>query len=256
MLGEEDPESCGVRRATVTDAGRTHYITLCQIHNPPATVAVSTLRVPDPQFPIKIPAGRRSSCSKPLPAPGGQPDPPHQSGRSSSGLRWARRLDDGRLHLLQPGTVSPAGNDPRCSEPRHAGPAHRPVADRPAASPCEVTPTMLTTPSDRGRDAHSTATLVRSVSDKLTELERAGHHPDTLAALRRVLACHQPTPAGRCRTCRWGTWRHLWRSRPFPCVIWHQIRSELLGVFASGAPSGRAQAGLDGVNRHRGQQPF
>ncbi len=112
VLGEEDPESCGVRRATVTDAGRTHYITLCQIHNPPATVAVSTLQVPDPQFPIKIPAGRRSSCSKPLPAPGGQPDPPHQSGRSSSGLRWARRLDDGRLHLLQPGIVSPAGNDP------------------------------------------------------------------------------------------------------------------------------------------------
>lgn len=106
VLGEEDPESCGVRRATVTDAGRTHYLALCQIHNPPATVTVSTLRVPDPQFPTKIPAGRRSSCSEPLPAPGGQPDPPHQSGRSSSGLRWARCLDDGRLHLLQPGTVA------------------------------------------------------------------------------------------------------------------------------------------------------
>jgi hypothetical protein len=72
--------------------------------------------------------------------------------------------------------------------------------------------------------------LVRSVWDTLAELERAGHHPDTLAALRRILTCHQPTPAGRCRTCRRFTWRHP----AFPCMVWHQIRGELLGVFASG----------------------
>lgn len=98
---------------------------------------------------------------------------------------------------------------------------------------------MPARPFNRWRNAHSTAMLVRSVWDKLTELERAGHHPDTLAALRRILACHQPTPMGRCRTCHRGTWRHLRRSRPFPCVIWHQIRSELLGVFASSSrPAG------------------
>ncbi|MGH3974890.1 MAG: hypothetical protein ACRDS9_16410 [Pseudonocardiaceae bacterium] len=99
---------------------------------------------------------------------------------------------------------------------------------------------MPAKPYDRGRGAHSTAKLTGSVWAKLTELERAGHHPDTLAALRRVLACHQPTPTGRCRTCRRGSWRHLWRSQPFPCVIWHQIRSELFGVFASsGHPTER-----------------
>lgn len=81
MLGEEDPEACGVRRVTVTDAGCAHYEALCQLHNPKATVA---LRVPDPRFSTKTPAGRRSS-SEPLSAPGGQPDPLHPSGLSSSG---------------------------------------------------------------------------------------------------------------------------------------------------------------------------
>lgn len=76
--------------------------------------------------------------------------------------------------------------------------------------------------------------LIRSVWDKLTELERAAHHPEAIAALWRVLAYHQPTPAGRCRACRRFTWRHLWRRRAFPCMVWHQVRGELLGVFASG----------------------
>jgi hypothetical protein len=72
--------------------------------------------------------------------------------------------------------------------------------------------------------------LVSSVWDMLTELEQAGHHPRPIAALRRVLTTHQPTPAGRCRTCR----RATWRRRPFPCIVWHQIRLELLGVFTEG----------------------
>lgn len=51
------------------------------------------LRVPDPQFPNKVPAGRRRlSCPTPHPAPGRQ-------------LRWARCPDDGLLHLLQPSDV-------------------------------------------------------------------------------------------------------------------------------------------------------
>jgi hypothetical protein len=65
--------------------------------------------------------------------------------------------------------------------------------------------------------------LVRSVWDALTKLEQAGHHPKLIDALRRVLTWHQPTRAGRCRACRRGL-----RRRPFPCVVWHQIRSELV----------------------------
>lgn len=72
--------------------------------------------------------------------------------------------------------------------------------------------------------------LVGSVWDTLADLERAGHHPRPVAALRRVLACHQPTSAGRCPTCR--RWR--WRRRRFPCIVWHQIHGELLGLFPNG----------------------
>jgi hypothetical protein len=43
--------------------------------------------------------------------------------------------------------------------------------------------------------------FVRSVWDKLTELERSGQYPGVIDALRRVLTYHQPTSAGRCRTC-------------------------------------------------------
>ncbi|MGH3774779.1 MAG: hypothetical protein ACRDRR_03430 [Pseudonocardiaceae bacterium] len=75
--------------------------------------------------------------------------------------------------------------------------------------------------------------LVRSVWDELARLERAGQHPGTIDALRVVLVHHQPpTAAGRCRTCRRFTCRHLWRRPPFPCIVWHQIHGELLGAFA------------------------
>ncbi|MGH3807637.1 MAG: hypothetical protein ACRDRU_13640, partial [Pseudonocardiaceae bacterium] len=49
-----------------------------------------------------------------------------------------------------------------------------------------------------------------------------------IVALRRVLTAHQPTRAGRCRGCR----RTAWRRRPFPCVVWCQIRFDLLGLVA------------------------
>jgi hypothetical protein len=75
--------------------------------------------------------------------------------------------------------------------------------------------------------------LVDSVWDTLAELERAGHHPRPIAALRRVLVHHQPTAAGRCRTCR----RWKWRRRRFPCTVWHQIRGELLGQFTDSGSS-------------------
>ncbi|HXT45352.1 MAG TPA: hypothetical protein VN748_14745 [Pseudonocardiaceae bacterium] len=65
--------------------------------------------------------------------------------------------------------------------------------------------------------------MVQSVWDTLAELEICGQHPGAIAALRRVLADHQPTPAGRCRACR--RWRR--RRRRFPCLVWHQIHTEL-----------------------------
>ncbi|MGH3872224.1 MAG: hypothetical protein ACRDSR_12060 [Pseudonocardiaceae bacterium] len=70
--------------------------------------------------------------------------------------------------------------------------------------------------------------FVDSVWDRLTELEQAGHCPGTIDTLRRVLARHQPTSTGRCHTCR----RWTARRRPFPCIVWHQIRGDLLGQFA------------------------
>lgn len=71
--------------------------------------------------------------------------------------------------------------------------------------------------------------LVHSVWDKLAELEQAGQQPGPIDALRRILTNHQPSPAGHCRTCRRWAWRH----RPFPCIVWHQVRGELLGLFAA-----------------------
>lgn len=74
--------------------------------------------------------------------------------------------------------------------------------------------------------------------DQLTELEQAGQHPGTLAALRFVLIHHQPsTCTGFCPTCRRHSWRQRWRRRRFSCVVWRQIRGELLGHLAiAGAP--------------------
>ncbi|MGH3833348.1 MAG: hypothetical protein ACRDRS_23425 [Pseudonocardiaceae bacterium] len=70
--------------------------------------------------------------------------------------------------------------------------------------------------------------LVHSVWTILTTLERSGQYPGAIVALRRILTQHQPTAAGRCRTCR----RVAWRRRPFPCAVWHQIRFDLLGLVA------------------------
>ncbi len=74
-------------------------------------ITPGALRVPDPRFPTKIPAGRRSSTSTVPPAPGGQPDTnPHTENSSVGPLRWARCPEQGRLHLLHPDDVIAATN--------------------------------------------------------------------------------------------------------------------------------------------------
>jgi len=74
---------------------------------PPRASYPAALRIPEPQFPTKPPAGRRPSRPGPVRAPVGQPDPSDQAERSSvEQLRWARCPADGRLHLLQPAGVN------------------------------------------------------------------------------------------------------------------------------------------------------
>jgi hypothetical protein len=85
--------------------------------------------------------------------------------------------------------------------------------------------------------------FVCSVWDKLDELDRSGQYPAAITALRRVLAQHQPTSAGRCRTCR----RVAGRRRPFPCIVWHQVRCDLLGLFAGAGRQQPAGHGSDTV---------
>lgn len=114
--------------------------------------------------------------------------------------------------------------------PTQPGTGHR---INPAAPtiPAPKTQTTLSAPTVSWLTKHPDAReVVRSVWTTLTVLEQAGQHPGTLAALRFVLIHHQPpTRTGCCPTCRRLSWRRLWRRRRFPCVIWHQIRGELLG---------------------------
>jgi hypothetical protein len=71
--------------------------------------------------------------------------------------------------------------------------------------------------------------VVESVWNTLAQAEATGHSGRLVAALQFVLIHHEPTRSGRCRACRRENWRRLWSRRRFPCVVWRQIRGELLG---------------------------
>jgi hypothetical protein len=89
------------------------------------------------------------------------------------------------------------------------------TSGRPAAESAEAVTWLADHPHARN--------VVRSVWDTLNELEQSGDPSGVVAALRRVLAHHQSTSAGRCRACR--RWR--WRRRRFPCIVWHQVHTAL-----------------------------
>ena len=89
-------------------------------------------RVPDPVVPHKIPAGRRSGCSDPL--PGGQPDPSPQPGESTVGqLRWVSCLDDERRHLAHSAGVAGGGHESTGPWPQ-GRPVSFPMPDPPVIS--------------------------------------------------------------------------------------------------------------------------
>lgn len=101
-VNDPDPEKTGRVTLAADQAQDPHR---------PGTPQRAGLQVPDPQFPTKIPAGRRSSTPTLPPAPGGQSDPNPQTGNSSVGPpRWARCLEQGRLHLLRSADVIAATN--------------------------------------------------------------------------------------------------------------------------------------------------
>ncbi|MGH3898553.1 MAG: hypothetical protein ACRDTA_09915 [Pseudonocardiaceae bacterium] len=87
----------------------------------PQLLASLVLQVPDPQFPTKTPAGRRSSPPVRYPAPGGQPVPhhPHEASSVEHQPQQARlpvRSSGQHLHpqlrrLPWAGTSDKAGGD-------------------------------------------------------------------------------------------------------------------------------------------------
>ncbi|MBW0008859.1 MAG: hypothetical protein JO063_01860 [Pseudonocardiales bacterium] len=109
---------------------------------------------------------------------------------------------------------------------------------------------------------HVERTFVRSVWERLAELERCGCPTGPIDALRSILLDHQPTTrAGRCHGCRSLTWCHrvVWRfhlipvprCRRFPCLVWSRIGVELL---EHPAERGRHRRAADG-DRKRARPP-
>jgi hypothetical protein len=114
-------------------------------------------------------------------------------------------------------------------------------------APPDAAPLLPADPEVWLREHVSEHRIIRSVMTALADLQAAGCPPGAINALRRILACHQPTARGRCRTCHYRWLRH----RPFPCVVWMQVRGELLGAFGDCALS----AGQGRLGRHDGSRP-
>ena len=102
LLVLADPNPPGQRRVSLTSA---RYARCEQLRGAPQRVG---LLVPDPQFPApKTPAGRRSSCPAPLPAPGGQPDPRDPGGSAASAEADVDALNPGLRRRCQQRQTAP-----------------------------------------------------------------------------------------------------------------------------------------------------
>ncbi|MGH3841428.1 MAG: hypothetical protein ACRDS0_08315 [Pseudonocardiaceae bacterium] len=104
-VGESDPQSCGVRRITITDAGSAHYVALWQTHNPAwsgrneRATSLGAL----PERPAQSPARR--------PRPG--------SNRDSDRSLWADHAVVGAHQHPADRAALPnlSGNSPTCRSP-------------------------------------------------------------------------------------------------------------------------------------------
>ncbi|MGH4009894.1 MAG: hypothetical protein ACRDTH_17375 [Pseudonocardiaceae bacterium] len=97
-----DPDFHGLRRVRLTSSGYARHEQLRGVSQQ------SGLPVPDPRIStLKIPAGRRSSCPPPLPAPGGQPDPRNPDGDAGSTGTDADALDLDLSHGRQQRRTAP-----------------------------------------------------------------------------------------------------------------------------------------------------
>jgi len=95
------------------------------------------LPVPDPPIPTtKTPAGRRSSCPAPLPAPGGQPDPRHPGRSTGSAGADFGALNPGLRQRRQQRQTAP--HYAHASLPIHSPGAHLhpQLCHSPLAGPC------------------------------------------------------------------------------------------------------------------------
>jgi DNA-binding transcriptional ArsR family regulator len=119
-LAEEGP--WGLRRVSLTETGHAQYAQLA------ATPRRVTLSVPEPQFPPKTPAGRRSSC----------PDPPYCSWRpAGSRQRHGRRSPPRGLTPIRgrASLRSPAGPRLQRATPRRSAPRGQPATTMPTPAP-------------------------------------------------------------------------------------------------------------------------
>jgi hypothetical protein len=124
-----DPDSRRLRRVFPAELRHSSYA------RSRGTSGWTDMRVPDPQFPNKTPAGRQSSCPVLASAADGPPDPTPRAGTpSAEQLRGACCSDDEHtsLPIRSPGQHM----HPALRRPPLAGPRRRQMTPHPSAAAC------------------------------------------------------------------------------------------------------------------------